>query len=144
MSTPRFHTIRIRVPAGKASPSPPVGPALGQRGIKSMDFCKSFNDKSAIYSPGIPLQVRIKVNADKSYNYTISSPPTSWLILRAAGIEKGAAKPGSETVGTLSLKHVYELAKIKHNDPTMQHMPLRNVAAEIVGQARSIGVTIVH
>ncbi|KAI8799471.1 mitochondrial ribosomal protein L11 [Cladochytrium replicatum] len=117
MAAPQSHTIRIRVQAGKASPSPPIGPAL--------------------------VQV-IKVNADKSYKYTISSPPTSYLILRAAGIEKGAAKPGSETVGMLSLKHVYELAKIKHGDPTMQHMPLRSVAAEILGQARSIGVKIVQ
>ncbi|RKP00840.1 hypothetical protein CXG81DRAFT_12736 [Caulochytrium protostelioides] len=138
------HLIRLLVPAGKAAPTPPVGPALGQRGIKSMDFCKSFNARTAHYLPGVPLPTKIRVQPDKSYDYRVTAPQAAYLLMQAAGITQGAKNPGSEVVATLSLKHIYEIAKIKQADPAFEHQPLRKVASSILGQAKSMGIEVTY
>ncbi|KAK9717722.1 mitochondrial 54S ribosomal protein YmL19 [Basidiobolus ranarum] len=135
--------LRILVPAGKASPSPPVGPALGQRGIKSMDFCKQFNDRTKDIEPGTPIPTVITVKPDRTFSFVTKSPPTSWLLKRAAGVEKGSSQPGSQIVGKISLKHVYEIATRKHKDANLAHQELKNICGSIVGTARSVGIEVI-
>ncbi|CAK5275745.1 unnamed protein product [Mycena citricolor] len=139
----RAQLVRLLIPAGKAAPTPPVGPALGARGVKSMDFCKEFNAKTAHVEPGVPIPTMITVQPDRTFTFVTKSPPSSYFLKKAAGITKGAGKPGQETTGTISLKHVYEIAKIKALDEHMQHIPLESVARMIVGSARSLGVQVV-
>jgi len=133
----------LLIPAGKAAPTPPVGPALGARGVKSMDFCKEFNARTAHVEPGVPIPTLITVQPDRSFTFTITSPPASYLLKKAAGIEKGASKPGNEVTGTISLKHVYEITKIKSSDEQLKHLPLESVARMIVGSARTHGIQVV-
>ena len=114
-STTTNFSVKFICPAGQAAPAPPIGPVLGSRGLKAIDFCKEFNARTAHYTPGIPMQIEMIVQrAARTFSYDVKSPPTSWLLLRCAGVEKGANQPGKETVGKpVSLKHVYEIAKIK-------------------------------
>lgn len=134
---------RIVVDAGKAAPTPPVGPALGARGVKSMDFCKEFNARTAHFQPGVPLPTFITVQPDRTFTFITKAPVTSYLLKKAAGIEKGAAKPGHEVTGTISLKHVYEIAKIKATDDTMKHLRLEAIASTIIGSAKTLGLQVV-
>lgn len=129
--------------AGKATPSPPIGPALGARGVKAIDFCKEFNAKTAHIQPGIPIPTLINIQSDRTFSFTIKTPPVTYFLKQAAGIEKGAAKPGYEVTGTLSLKHIYEIAKIKHTDEHLNHLPLESIARMILGSARSLGIQVI-
>lgn len=138
-----FPFKRILVPAGKAAPTPPVGPALGARGVKSMDFCKEFNARTAHMEPGIPTPTLITVQPDRTFSFVVKTPPTTHFLKKAAGIEKGTGKPGHEVVGTVSLKHIYEIAKIKATDEHLKHLPLESIARTIVGTARTLGVQVV-
>jgi large subunit ribosomal protein L11 len=137
------HTIKLLIPAGKATPTPPVGPALGQKGVKSMDFCKQFNDRTKQYIQGIPIAARITVNPDKTFTFITKAPPTSWLLKQALGIEKGAAKPGHDTIGKLSLKHLYHIAQTKQADPGFQGVSLEKITKQILGTAKNMGIEIV-
>ncbi|PVU95248.1 hypothetical protein BB559_002810 [Furculomyces boomerangus] len=134
--------LKLLVPAQKASPSPPIGPALGQRGVKSMDFCKKFNDLTKEIVAETPIPTIITIKPDRTFSFIIKSPPTSYLLKKAAGIEKGAKKPGSETVGKISLKHVYEIGKLKQKDPGLQHVELESICKSVIGSARSIGIEV--
>lgn len=136
--------VRILVAAGKASPSPPVGPALGARGVKSMDFCKQFNDKTKHIVTDTPIPTVITIKPDRTFTFVTKTPPTTYLLKRAAGITKGASNPGSEVVGTVSLKHVYEIAKAKQQDANLKHLSLESICGSIVGVAKSIGIQVVH
>ncbi|KAF9368696.1 hypothetical protein CPB97_004338 [Podila verticillata] len=137
--------LRLVVPAGKATPSPPIGPALGQRGVKSMDFCKQFNDRTKNVEVGTPLPVIITVKGDRTFTFVTKSPPTSFFLKRAAGIEKGATNIGKEHpfVGKVNLKQVYEIAKIKHADDGMGHLSLKGVCSGVIGSAKSMGIEVV-
>ncbi|KIK65453.1 hypothetical protein GYMLUDRAFT_239987 [Collybiopsis luxurians FD-317 M1] len=135
--------VRILVAAGKAAPTPPVGPALGARGVKSMDFCKEFNARTAHIEPGVPIPTLITVRPDRTFSFVTKTPPTSYLLKQVTGIEKGTAKPGHEILATISLKHVYEIAKIKATDDHMSHLSLESIARMIVGSARSLGIQVV-
>ncbi|RUS20127.1 50S ribosomal protein L11 [Endogone sp. FLAS-F59071] len=135
--------LKILVPAGKATPSPPVGPALGQRGVKSIDFCKQFNDRTKDILPDTPIPTVISIKPDRTFTFVTKSPPTTYLLKKAAGVEKGASKTGTEVVGKLSLKHVYEIAKIKQQDENLKHLGLKEIAGSIVGVAKSVGIEIV-
>ncbi|KAJ6629170.1 mitochondrial 54S ribosomal protein YmL19 [Mycena sp. CBHHK59/15] len=139
----RAQMVRLLIPAGKAAPTPPVGPALGARGVKSMDFCKEFNAKTAHLEPGVPIPTVIMVQPDRSFTFVTKTPTASYLLKRTAGIEKGTGKPGHEITATISLKHVYEIAKIKATDEHMTHLPLESVARMIVGSARTLGIQVV-
>ncbi|KAI8983656.1 50S ribosomal protein L11 [Pilobolus umbonatus] len=136
--------IKLLVGAGKASPSPPVGPALGARGVKSMDFCKQFNDKTKHIQPDTPLPTVITVKPDRTFSFVVKSPPTTYLLKKAAGITKGAQTPGTEVAGTISLKHVYEIAKIKQKDDNLKHLSLESISSSIIGVARSVGIQVIH
>src|SRR6478752_7729659 len=108
--------IKLQVPAGKANPSPPIGPALGQRGLNIMEFCKAFNAQTQKVEPGLPLPVVITAYADKSFSFIIKTPPTTVLIKKAAGIESGSPKPHTDKVGKITRKQVEDIAKQKMPD----------------------------
>ena len=134
-------SIRLLINAGAAKPAPPVGPALGQAGLNIMAFCKEFNAKTAEFKD-VPLRVLIKVYEDKSYDWMLKGPPSSWYIKQAAGLARAADRPGHETVGAISLKHLYEIAKVKQ--PDMPGMSLRGVVKCLMSQCQSMGVKVVE
>lgn len=142
--------VKLIVGAGQASPSPPVGPALGSKGVKSMDFCKEFNARTSHINPGTPLPVRVVVRPDRSFHFDVRTPQTSWLLLNAAeipiskkGKRKGAAKPGHEVAGAVSLKHVYEIAKIKQSELRLSGLSLEGMCRAVIHQAKSMGISVV-
>jgi large subunit ribosomal protein L11 len=130
--------IKLQVPAGKANPSPPVGPALGQRGLNIMEFCKAFNAATQKTEPGLPLPVVITAYADKSFTFVIKTPPTSVLIKKALGLEKGSPKPHTDKVGKLTRAQAEHIAKTKMPDLTAAD--LEAAVATVAGSARSMGV----
>ena len=132
--------VKLQVPAGKANPSPPIGPALGQRGLNIMEFCKAFNAQTQGVEPGLPLPVVITAFADKSFTFIIKTPPTSVLIRKAAKLEKGSAKPNSEKVGRLTRAQVEQIAKLKTPDLTAAN--LEAAMRTVAGSARSMGVDV--
>jgi len=108
--------VKLQVPAGKANPSPPIGPALGQRGLNIMEFCKAFNAQTQKVEPGLPLPVVITAYADKSFSFIIKTPPTTVLIKKAAGVESGSPRPHTDKVGKITRKQVEEIAKATDRD----------------------------
>lgn len=108
-----------------------------------MDFCKEFNARTAHIEPGTPTPTLITVEPDRTFHFVTKTPPTTYFVKKAAGIEKGPAKPGHEILGTISLKHVYEIAKIKATDEHLKHLKLEAIASTIVGTAKTCGVQVV-
>jgi len=137
--------VRLRVPAGSAKPGPAIGQALGPLGINMAQFCKDFNERSdAIYEKETPLRVELKAKSDRSYTFEIRSPPTSWLVRRAAGMTQGPNHPRAmdSPVGYLTPEMVYEIAKMKQADDNRWHLPLEGIARSVIGTARSIGIVV--
>jgi len=132
--------IKLQVPAGKANPSPPIGPALGQRGLNIMEFCKAFNAKTQSHEPGLPLPVVITAYADKSFTFIIKTPPASVLIRKALKLEKGSPIPHTNKVGKLTRAQVEEIAKTKMPDLNAANMEA--AMQTIAGTARSMGVDV--
>ncbi len=132
--------IKLQVPAGKANPSPPIGPALGQRGLNIMEFCKAFNAQTQGVEPGLPLPVVITAFADKSFTFIIKTPPTSVLIRKAIKIEKGSSKPNADKVGRLTRAQVEAIAKQK--TPDLTAADLEAAMRTVAGSARSMGVEV--
>ena len=132
--------IKLQIPAGKANPSPPVGPALGQRGLNIMEFCKAFNAQTQSMEPGLKLPVVITAYADKSFTFVLKSPPATVLIKKALKLEKGSQRPNSEKVGKITRAQLEEIAKIKTKDLTAADMDA--AVATIAGTARSMGVIV--
>ncbi|KAF1820526.1 ribosomal protein L11 [Dissoconium aciculare CBS 342.82] len=166
--------VKLIVGAGQASPSPPVGPALGSKGVKSMDFCKEFNARTANYVVGTPIPARVTVRPDRSFTFEIRTPPTTTLLLSAAGVQptkgrlRGAGNvagprsklgmtgtgkgPTTNTAGNaglgvvgkpVSLKHVFEIAKIKQSESRLSGIALEGIVKSVVAQAGSMGVVVV-
>ncbi|EWC45445.1 mitochondrial 54S ribosomal protein L19 [Drechslerella stenobrocha 248] len=141
--------VKLIVGAGQASPAPPIGPALGSKGVKSMDFCREFNARTAGMELGTPLPVKITVRPDRSFAFEIRTPTVSYMLLKAAGVEprkgrvKGAKNPGHEIVGTVSLKHVYEIGKVKLTEDRLKGVPLEGMCRSICGSAKSMGIKVV-
>ena len=131
--------IKLQIPAGKANPSPPVGPALGQRGLNIMEFCKAFNAQTSSMEPGLKLPVVITAFADKSFTFVLKSPPATVLIKRAIKLDKGSSRPNAEKVGKITRAQLEEIAKIKTKDLTAADMDA--AVKTIAGTARSMGVT---
>ena len=132
--------IKLQVPAGKANPSPPIGPALGQRGLNIMEFCKAFNAQTQKMEPGLMLPVVITAYADKSFTFIMKTPPASVLIKKAAKVDKGSPKPQSDKVGKLTRAQAEEIAKTKMPDLTAGGMDA--AVRTIAGSARSMGITV--
>lgn len=132
--------IKLQVPAGKANPSPPIGPALGQRGLNIMEFCKSFNAQTQGMEPGLPIPVVITAFADKSFTFIMKTPPATILIKKAAGIQKGSSKPHTDKIGKLSRAQCEAIATQKMPDLTAADMDA--AVRTIAGSARSMGITI--
>ena len=132
--------IKLQVPAGKANPSPPIGPALGQRGLNIMEFCKAFNAATQGMEPGLKLPVVITAFADKSFTFVIKSPPATALLKKAAKIERGSARPHVEKVGKLTRAQLEEIAKIKVKDLTAANLDA--AVKTIAGSARSMGINV--
>ena len=132
--------IKLQIPAGKANPSPPVGPALGQRGLNIMEFCKAFNAQTQGMEPGLMLPVVISAFADKSFTFVLKSPPATVLIKKAAKIDKGSSKPHTDKVGKLTRAQAEEIAKAKQPDLTASDLDA--AVRTIAGSARSMGITV--
>jgi large subunit ribosomal protein L11 len=132
--------IKLQVPAGKANPSPPIGPALGQRGLNIMEFCKSFNAQTQSMEPGLPIPVVITAFADKSFTFVMKTPPATVLIKKAAKVEKGSSKPHTDKVGKISRSQAEEIAKVKMPDLTAANLDA--AVKTIAGSARSMGITV--
>jgi large subunit ribosomal protein L11 len=132
--------IKLQVAAGKANPSPPIGPALGQRGLNIMEFCKAFNAQTQNMEPGMPIPVVITAFADKSFTFEMKTPPATYLIKKAAGIQKGSAKPHIDKVGKITRAQAEEIATLKKPDLTAADMDA--AVRTIAGSARSIGITV--
>ena len=133
-------TLKLQVPAGKANPSPPIGPALGQRGINIMEFCKAFNAKSQEMEPGAPCPTIITYYQDKSFTFVVKTPPASFLIKKAAKLKSGATNPGRETAGSITVKQLREIAEVKMPDLNANDV---DAAMQIIlGSARSMGIEV--
>jgi large subunit ribosomal protein L11 len=140
MAKKEIAMIKLQVPAGQANPSPPVGPALGQHGVNIMEFCKAFNAKTQDKEPGTIIPVEITVYADRSFSFITKTPPTSRLVLKQLGIEKGSGVPNREKVGTLSWDEVKEIAEVKL--PDLSTDDIEAAARTVAGTCRSMGVIV--
>ena len=133
--------IKLQVPAGKANPSPPIGPALGQRGLNIMEFCKAFNAATQGMEPGMPIPVVITAYADRSFTFITKTPPNTYFLKKAAGIEKGTQTPGKGTVGKVTMAQIREIAGKKMVD--MNAKDLEGACQMLIGSARSMGLEVV-
>ncbi len=132
--------IKLQVPAGKANPSPPIGPALGQRGLNIMEFCKAFNAQTQGVEPGLPLPVVITAFADKSFTFVIKTPPATVLIKKAIKLDKGSSNPLKTKVGKITRAQLEEIAKTKLKD--MNAADVDAAVRTLAGSSRSMGVTV--
>ena len=132
--------VKLQVPAGKANPSPPIGPALGQRGLNIMEFCKAFNAQTQGVEPGLPLPVVITAYADKSFTFIIKTPPATVLLKKAINLQKGSARPNSDKVGKITRAQLEEIAKGKIVD--MNAASIDAAVRTLAGSARSMGATV--
>jgi len=132
--------INLQVPAGKANPSPPIGPALGQRGVNIMEFCKAFNAKTKDMEPETPVPVKITVYTDRSFTFEMRTPPASFFLKKAAKIEGGSKEPGKTSAGTVTMAQCRDIAKIKLKD--LNTSDIEQGARIIAGSARSMGLQV--
>ncbi len=133
--------IKLQIPAGKANPSPPVGPALGQRGLNIMEFCKAFNAATQKMEPGMPIPVVITAYADRTFSFITKMPPVSYFIIKAAGLPKGSKEPGRTKVGKITKAQVKEIAENKM--PDLNCSTIESAMSMVEGQARSMGIEVV-
>lgn len=133
--------IKLQVPAGKANPSPPIGPALGQRGLNIMEFCKAFNAKTQSMEPGTPLPVVITAYADRTFTFVMKMPPVSYLLKKAAGIDKGASAVGRNKIGKVTMAQITEIAEKKMKDLNANGIDAARMM--IIGSARSMGLEVI-
>ncbi len=132
--------IKLQVKAGQANPSPPVGPALGQRGLNIMEFCKAFNAATQKLEPGLPVPVIITAYSDRTFTFVTKSTPAAVLLLKAAGLKSGSARPNTAKVGKVTMAQVEEIAKAKEADLTAAELDA--AVKTIAGTARSMGITV--
>ena len=132
--------IKLQVAAGKANPSPPVGPALGQHGVNIMEFCKAFNAKTQSFEAGMPIPVVITVYSDRSFTFETKTPPASFLLKKALGVKSGSGVPNRDKIGTVSRAQLEEIAKAK--EPDLTSSDLDAAVRTIAGTARSMGIEV--
>ena len=140
MAKKKIGSLKLQVKAGQANPSPPVGPALGQRGINIMEFCKAFNAKTAEMEPGAPCPTIITYYADKSFTMDIKTPPASHYLKKAAKLQSGAKTPGKATAGTVTTRQIREIAEAKMQD--LSAHDVESAMQIILGSARSMGIEV--
>ncbi|XP_021714104.1 uncharacterized protein LOC110717900 [Chenopodium quinoa] len=140
---PVMATVRLTIPAGNAKPGPPVGAILGQLKLNLMAFCKDFNARTQKYKPEAPMAVSLIAYKDQTFDYVIKSPKVSWFLKQAAGVESASGRPGHVVASSVSLKHVYEIAAIKKEDPGCQHLSIESISRSIIGSAKSMGINVV-
>ncbi len=134
--------IKLQVPAGKANPSPPIGPALGQRGLNIMEFCKTFNAQTQGLEVGMPIPVVITAYSDRTFTFVTKTPPVTYFLKKAAGIQKGTTTPGKGTVGQVTMAQVREIAEKKMAD--LNANDVEAASSMIIGSARSMGLKVVE
>jgi large subunit ribosomal protein L11 len=134
--------VKLQVPAGQANPSPPIGPALGQRGLNIMEFCKQFNAATKSMEPGTPIPVIITVYSDRSFTFVSKTPPASYYIKKAAGLESGSKTPGRAIAGKVTKKQLEEIAKHKMKD--LNANDIEGAVKQLAGSARSMGLEVVE
>ena len=134
--------IKLQIPAGKANPSPPVGPALGQRGLNIMEYCKAFNAATQKMEPGMPIPVIITAYADRTFSFVTKMPPVSYFIIKASGLPKGSKEPGRSKVGKITKAQVKEIAEKKM--PDLNCSTVESAMNMVMGQARSMGIEVVE
>ena len=132
--------VKLQVAAGKANPSPPIGPALGQHGVNIMEFCKTFNAQTQGMEVGMPIPVVITVYSDRSFTFVMKTPPATYLIKKAAGITAGSSNPNTKKVGTISRAQLEEIAKVKQPDLTAASIDA--AVRTLAGSARSMGLNV--
>ncbi|MDB5365951.1 MAG: ribosomal protein [Rhodospirillales bacterium] len=132
--------IKLQVPAGKANPSPPIGPALGQRGLNIMEFCKTFNARTGEMEPGMPIPVVITVYADRTFSFITKTPPNSYFLMKEAKLQKGSQTPGKGFVGQISVDQIRGIAKQKM--PDMNANDVEAATRMLIGSARSMGLEV--
>ena len=132
--------LKLQVPAGAANPSPPIGPALGQRGLNIMEFCKAFNAQTQEMEKGMPIPTIITIFSDKSFTFETKTPPASYLIKKAVGVPKGSSAPGKESAGTITDKQLGEIAEMKMKD--LNANDLEQAKKIIAGSARAMGLKV--
>ena len=132
--------IKLQIPAGQANPSPPVGPALGQKGVNIMEFCKAFNASTQSSEPGMPIPVVITVYADKSFTFLTKSPPTSFFIKKVAKLKKGSQTPGKNVISSISKDDIKKIAEEKMSD--LNTNDLESAKKMVAGTARSMGINV--
>ncbi len=132
--------IKLQVPAGQATPQPPIGPVLGQRGLNIMEFCKAFNAATQAQEQGMPIPTVITVYADKSFSFTMKTPPASFLLRRAAGLDKASQMPGREIAGQVTRAQLREIAELKMED--LNANDLEAAVTMLAGSARSMGLEV--
>ncbi len=140
MAKKKIGSLKLQVPAGKANPSPPIGPALGQRGLNIMEFCKAFNAASQQMEPGSPCPTIITYYQDKSFTFEIKTPPASYFLKKAAKLQSGAKTPGRSTAGTVTKKQVQEIAEAKMQD--LNAVDVEAAMKIILGSAKSMGIEV--
>lgn len=134
--------IKLQIPAGKANPSPPVGPALGQRGLNIMEFCKAFNAQTQNMEPGMPIPVVITVYGDRTFSFITKTPPVSYFLKKAASLAKGSKTTGTDIVGKVTMAQVREIAQTKMQD--LNANDVEGASQMIIGSARSMGLEVVE
>ena len=136
---------RLRVSAGQAKPSPAIGQALGPLGVNMMEFCKQFNEQTKAYKldRGTILPVRLTAFEDRTFEFEVKTPPTSWYLKQAAGIQAGSSEPGKTSAGTISARAIYEIAQMKRRDATLASIPIESMCKTVIGTAKTMGLEVV-
>ena len=132
--------VKLQVPAGQANPAPPIGPALGQRGVNIMEFCKQFNAATKELTPGMPIPVTITVFSDRSFTFVTRTPPASYLLKKAAGVESGSKAPGRDVAGSVTKAQVRQIAEQKMKD--LNANDIEGAMSMVAGTARSMGLQV--